>query len=94
MTSERSQAYGRVVKALADLSASKFHEHEQELIRDTADTLFFCESLASDAHAREAVERLRAFAADLAASGRLLFDTAERLVTDVEACGPAPAPVA
>ena len=34
MTSERTQAYGRVVKTLEDLGPSKLQPHEQELIRD------------------------------------------------------------
>jgi hypothetical protein len=93
MTSERSQAYGRVVKMLADISASKFHAHEDEIVRNAADALFFCESLIEDAHALDALDRLRELLAELAASGRLLFETAERLVTDVEACGPEPVSV-
>lgn len=94
MTSERSHAYGRVMKTLADLAASKFHASEEELIRETTDALFFCESLADDAHTLELVGTLRSLLAEMAASGRLLFETAERLVTDVEACGPEPVPVA
>jgi hypothetical protein len=93
MTSERSQAYGRVMKTLADLSASKFHDHEQDTIRDAADALFFCEDLAADPHAGEALLGLQSLAADMAASGRLLFETAQQLADDVEACGPAAAPV-
>ena len=94
MTSERSQAYSRVMKTLADLAASKFHANEQELVRETADALFFCESLVEDDYALGVLDDLRSLLAGLAASGRLLFDTAETLVRDVEGCGPAPAPVA
>ena len=45
MTSERSQAYGRVTKLMDDLSASKLHASEQQIVRDAADSLFFCEDL-------------------------------------------------
>ena len=38
MTSDRSQAYGRVTKLLDDLSAAKLHPTEQQIIRDAADS--------------------------------------------------------
>jgi hypothetical protein len=41
MTSDRTQAYGRVVKTLEDLGPAKLQPHEQELIREAADTLIF-----------------------------------------------------
>ena len=37
MTSERTQAYGRVIKTLEDLGPSKLQPVEQERIRDAAD---------------------------------------------------------
>ncbi len=57
MTSERSQAYGRVAKTVDDLSGAKLHAAEQQVLRDAADALFFCEDLAADA---EALAALRA----------------------------------
>src|SRR5436853_145425 len=48
MTSSRSDAYGRVMRMLGDLGASKFHDHEQAVIREAADTMFICERLESD----------------------------------------------
>ena len=41
MTSERTQAYGRVLRTLDDVGATKLHEPEQERIREAADTLIF-----------------------------------------------------
>ena len=43
MTSERSQAYGRVAHTLADLGPTKLLADEQRRVREAADTLLFCE---------------------------------------------------
>jgi hypothetical protein len=88
MTSERANAYGRVMKTLADLSASKLHGDEQQVIRDAADSLFFCEDLGADAEARAALDRVEQLAERLMASDRLSSETVGRLVADVESCGP------
>lgn len=87
MNSERSQAYGRVVKTLADLGPAKLHEHEQDVIRDAADTLLFSE----DSSAEQALSEVEGLAANLVESGRLLEDTAEQLLRDLEDTGPATA---
>ena len=39
MTSERTQAYGRVVKTLEDLGPAKLQPAEQDRVRDAADQL-------------------------------------------------------
>ena len=39
MNSERTQAYGRVLRRLEDVGASKLHLPEQARVRDAADTL-------------------------------------------------------
>jgi hypothetical protein len=87
MTSERSQAYGRVMKTLADIGPSKLHADEQEVIREAADTLFFAEG----AGAAEALDRVDELATRLVDSGRLLEDTAHQLLRDLEDSGPAAA---
>ena len=87
MTSERSQAYGRVMKTLADIGPAKLHADEQELIRDAADALFFCE----DASAEQALNRVDELAGRLVDSDRLLAETADQLLRDLEDCGPATA---
>jgi hypothetical protein len=85
MTSERADAYGRVIKALADLGPTKLHEDEQQVIREAADALLFEESRwnAEHAEARELIVRL-------VESERLLEETADRLLGDLAACGHAP----
>jgi hypothetical protein len=88
MTSERSQAYGRVLKWLEDMGPSKLTGPEQDVIRDAADSLFFCEDLSSDDHARDALAEVEALAARLVEADRWLPETADRLLDDVEGCGP------
>jgi 3-oxoacyl-ACP reductase-like protein len=88
MTSERSQAYGRVMKTLDDVGPAKLHESEREEIRAAADTLFFAEDLGVDAEARDAVSRITKLARTLVESERWLDDSARALLTDVMACGP------
>lgn len=88
VTCERAQAYGRVVKRLDDLSAGKLRPAERQIVRDAADALFFCEDLASDLAAREARAALHTLSDHLVESDRLLPETAEALVSDVEGCGP------
>jgi len=85
MNSDRTQAYGRVVKTLDELGPAKLQPAEQERIRDAADTLIFAADLDQ---ARVAMEDLDALAERLVASGRWSDERAARLVDDVLACGP------
>lgn len=87
MNSERSQAYGRVMRTLADLGPAKLHASEQDLIRDAADTLLFAE----DESAERALAEVEDLAATLVESDRLLEETAEQLLRDLEDTGPATA---
>ena len=87
MNSERSQAYGRVMKTLDDLGPAKLHDDEQELIRDAADTLLFTD----DGQAEQALNRVDELASRLVDAGRLLEETADKLLSDLEGCGPATA---
>jgi hypothetical protein len=88
MNSERSQAYGRVVKAVDDLSAAKLHGDEQATIRAAADALLFCADLGQDPDAEDALASVYELADQLVDSDRLSRESADRLVVDVEACGP------
>jgi hypothetical protein len=91
MNSERTQAYGRIVKTLEDLGPTKLLASEQERIREAADTLIFAAD--PDEHVFAAVEDIRALAAHLAESGRWTEERAAALVDDVAGTGPL-APVA
>ena len=88
MTSERSQAYGRVMRTLDDVGPAKLLESERERIRAAADTLFFAEDFTVDAEARDAVSDMTALARHLVESDRWLDESASRLLDDVLACGP------
>jgi hypothetical protein len=83
MDNDRSQAYGRVMKTIADLGPAKLQPAEQQIIRAAADALLFDGGDAYDELA--AVEDL---AQQLVDAGRLSAERARQLVDDVAACGP------
>ena len=80
------------MKTLADMGPAKLQPGEQDVVRDAADAMFFAADLEGNLEAAEALSRLGRLAARLVASERWLFETADRLVHDVESCGPAHAP--
>ena len=92
MTSERSLAYGRVMKTLEDLGPAKLHDLERERVRQAADALLF--ATPTDPGADEAVTDIEHLAGFLVESGRWTPETAARLADDVMACGPELAPAA
>jgi hypothetical protein len=85
MNSERTQAYGRIVKTLGDLGPTKLQAAEQDRIRQAADTLIFASSMDE---ARSAMEDVDSLAEHLVASGRWSDERAQELVGDLLACGP------
>ena len=87
MTSERTQAYGRVVQTLDELGPTKLHRAEQSRIRDAADTLIFAADLAD---AREALLDMSRLAEHLVTSGRWRDERVDQLIADLLACGPEP----
>jgi hypothetical protein len=90
MNSERTQAYGRVMKTLEDLGPAKLQPAEQDRIRDAADTLIFA---AGVDEARTALEDVDTLTEHLVASGRWSSERAQELLQDLLGCGPV-APVA
>jgi hypothetical protein len=93
MTSDRAQAYGRVMQTLRDVGPAKLSPAEQERVRESADAMFFCEDVGADAPAREAVSDITALASALVEADRWTEERARELVSDVLGCGPV-APVA
>ena len=87
MTSERAQAYGRVVTMLDELSASKLLAREQERIREAADTMLFCDD-GSATQARAAHDDIEALVRHLVESDRWTEERAQLLLDQVDACGP------
>ena len=88
MTSERAQAYGRVMSTLADVGASKLQADEQDRVRAAADILLFCENVSHDDAAREALADVEALERLLVESGRWSEARAAQLADDIRACGP------
>ncbi len=90
MNSERTQAYGRVIRTLEDVGPTKLHADEQERIREAADTLIFA---ATAAEVLGTLEEVDSLGEHLVATGRWSEERAAELVQDLVACGPL-APVA
>ena len=88
MTSERAQAYGRVMSTLADVGASKLQGDEQERVRSAADVLLFCDDVSHDDAARDALADIDALQRVLVESGRWTEARAAQLADDIRACGP------
>jgi hypothetical protein len=89
VTPERSKAYGRLMRTISAGGSGQLEPDERDLLREAADSLFFCEDLSGDAEAREALTRAGDLAGHLVGSGRWGPERAERLLADLEGCGPA-----
>jgi hypothetical protein len=87
MTSNRSQAYGRVMHTLDELGPAKLHEAEVDRLREAADTLLFTEDMA-DNDARTVTRDAQSVIDHLVDSGRWTEERARRLAEDLAACGP------
>jgi hypothetical protein len=87
MTSERAQAYGRVMKQLEELGDAKLQPSEQARLREAADTLLFCED-PSRPEVGAALDDVEALVDVLLEADRLTEERAQRLLDDVSACGP------
>ena len=88
MTSERAQAYGRLMQTVRAEGTDALAADEQALVREAADALLFCEDLSWDDEARDGLTRVGDLAGDLVGSGRWGPDRAEQLLRDIECCGP------
>jgi hypothetical protein len=87
MTSQRAQAYGRVMKTLDDMAAAKLQATEQQRIRDASDTLLFCDTPDAPG-AREALADIEELTRHLIETDRWTDERARGLADDVVACGP------
>jgi hypothetical protein len=61
---------------------------EQEVLREAADALFFCEDIALDDDARDALSRVSDLAGQLVGAERWDPELAEHVLQDLEGCGP------
>jgi hypothetical protein len=87
MTSERANAYGRIVATIEDVGAAKLQSSEIDRIRQAADTLLFSETLDAPG-AREALTDVEDLIRHLVDSDRWSEERAKRLFDDVAECGP------
>ena len=62
---------------------------EQALLREAADAVFFSQDIALDEEAQEALSRVGDLTGTLVGSERWDSTHAERVLQDLEACGPA-----
>jgi hypothetical protein len=90
MTSERAQAYRRVMHMLAEIGPGKLTVSEQERVRDAVDSLIFSRDLDDDAPARDALMDVERLCTALVESGRWEQADALRLAGDISQCGPPP----
>lgn len=90
MSPERTNAYRRVLHTLGELGPSKLQPDEQDMIREAADTLIFCQEIANDEAAIEALEDSDGLCDRLVESGRWTRPTADQLAEDIRQCGPTP----
>jgi hypothetical protein len=74
--------------AIRDLAPAKLHPDEAQIVRDAADALLFCEDLAADPAARQALDAFHELADRLVESERITPERAGTLTAEVEACGP------
>jgi len=75
----------KVVSATGDAALDPA---EQQVLRDAGDALFFCEDIALDDDARDALARVSDLAGQLVGAERWDPELAERVLQDLEHCGP------
>jgi hypothetical protein len=61
---------------------------EKEILREAGDALFFCEDIALDDDARDALSRVSDLTGLLVGAERWEPELAEQVLQDVEDCGP------
>jgi hypothetical protein len=83
MTSERAEAYGRIVAMIDELGPTKLQADEIARIRMAADAIFFAEELD-----RDALADIAALVDGLVDSERWTEDRGQQLLDDLAACGP------
>ena len=88
MTPERSKAYGRLMTVVAATGEGALKPDEQTLLREAGDALFFCEDIALDDEARDALARVSDLAGEMVGAERWDPELAEQVLQDLEACGP------
>jgi hypothetical protein len=76
------------MKVVAADGPAALEPAEQEILREAADAMLFCEDLALDDDARDALGRVSDLAGQLVGSERWDPELAESVMEDLEDCGP------
>ena len=76
------------MKVVSATGEAALEPAEQELLREAGDALFFCEDIALDEDARDALARVSDLAGQLVGAERWEPELAEQVLADLEACGP------
>jgi hypothetical protein len=76
------------MKVVAAAGPTALEPAEQEILREAADAMLFCEDLALDDDARDALGRVSDLAGQLVGSERWDPELAESVMEDLEDCGP------
>ena len=87
MTSERAEAYGRVMQHLTQLSGTQLQPGEADRLREAADTLLFCEDPRGE-EARSALGDAEALVEHLIEVERFTEDRGHLVLRDLGECGP------
>jgi hypothetical protein len=88
MTSQRAQAYATALKSLRDLKPSKFSDEQMDLFQQTADALFFTDTV--DESTEELLASSHTELDVILENDRLMPETVKRLKAELDAIGPAP----
>lgn len=88
MTSERAQAYGRLMRRLRSADAAGLLPHEEDRIREAADALLFCSNDWSDEQTLEELGEAVRLVEGLAEEGRWQDAHAQLVLRELRACGP------
>ena len=76
------------MQVVSATGATALEPDEQEVLREAGDALFFCEDIALDEDARDALARVSDLSGQLVGAERWDPELAERVLQDLEACGP------
>jgi hypothetical protein len=88
MTRQRARAYAEVMAMLRVAGPDKLVDVERRQVREVADALVLCHTLADDVAASSALADLDDLHRRLAQSGRWAPHHAALFVHDIRSCGP------
>ena len=76
------------MKVVSATGENALQPDEQVLLREAGDAMFFCEDIALDDDARDALSRVSDLAGQLVGAERWDPELAEQVLQDLEDCGP------